>query len=160
MPDYKTHDTIAYITVVPISAITGYILSLSFTDTLIIAGGFIISNRYLSPDLDTHSIMRLRWGFLYWLWIPYRNMIKHRSLFSHSGPISACIRIAYMMIPLILLEYLVNISLFSMALQSHGFLLFCLSAILSDTVHTIVDYIGSYYGRKKRSLLYIARKII
>lgn len=143
MPNYQTHDKIAYIAVIPISAIMQYTLSLSLQDTFIFAGGFIISNYWLSPDLDTNSIMIQRWSFLYWLWIPYRNVIKHRSLVSHSGPLSALIRISYIGVPLILIGLLVNIPLFSIALESHIFLLFLLSAVLSDTLHTITDILWS-----------------
>jgi len=143
MPSYKTHDKIAYISVVPISLLTAYTLSLSIPDTFLFAGGFILTNYYLSPDLDTYSIMVRRWGFLYPLWIPYRHAIKHRSLFSHSGPLSALIRLTYITIPLSLIGLLVNISLFFMAIESHAFLLFILSAIFSDTLHTLTDKIWS-----------------
>lgn len=153
MPGYKTHDMIAYITVVPITTLLSYTLSLPMDQTIVFSGLYIVASYYLSPDLDTCSIMKQRWNGLYWFWIPYRTMIKHRSFLSHSGPVSACIRIAYMMLPLFLLEFLMNISLFSMAFQSHVFLLFCLSVILSDTVHTLTDYIGSFYARKRRSFL-------
>ncbi len=45
----------------------------------VLVGGF-----FLSPDLDTHSIVYKRWGIFRWWWKPYRRLFSHRSFFSHA----------------------------------------------------------------------------
>jgi uncharacterized metal-binding protein len=48
------------------------------------------------PDLDLYSFHYKRWGKLRWLWRPYQQAIKHRSIWSH-GPIVGTIgRILYL----------------------------------------------------------------
>ena len=57
---------------------------------------FLIGGLWLSPDLDTHSNPSRRWGPLKILWWPYRRLLRHRSLISHSPLIGTAGRLAYL----------------------------------------------------------------
>ena len=58
--------------------------------------GFLVGGLLLSPDLDTHSNPSRRWGPLKILWWPYRRLLRHRSLISHSPLIGTAGRLAYL----------------------------------------------------------------
>jgi uncharacterized metal-binding protein len=58
--------------------------------------GFLIGGLLLSPDLDTHSNATRRWGILKLLWWPYRRVLSHRSLLSHSPLLGSSLRLAYL----------------------------------------------------------------
>jgi uncharacterized metal-binding protein len=61
-----------------------------------VSGGFLFSGLIFGPDLDLYSFHYKRWGKLRWLWRPYQQAIKHRSIWSH-GPIIGTIgRILYL----------------------------------------------------------------
>lgn len=143
MPNYRTHDTIALITA-PVITLGAAI----YTDhALLFGAAFIIGNHMLSPDLDTDSIMRVRWGALYFLWHPYRRMFHHRSFLTHSGPISATIRIIYLLFVLLpLLLYIFYDVLYFIQTHRHELLLCYVAICLSDMLHTGVDFID--YVRK------------
>ena len=57
---------------------------------------FLIGGLWLSPDLDTHSNPSRRWGPLKILWWPYRRLLRHRSLISHSPLIGTAGRLSYL----------------------------------------------------------------
>ncbi len=60
------------------------------------AAGFLIGGLWLSPDLDTASNPTRRWGPLALLWLPYRRLLRHRSLLSHSPGLGTAGRLAYL----------------------------------------------------------------
>ena len=61
-----------------------------------VSSGFLVSGLIFGPDLDLYSFHYKRWGKLRWLWRPYQQAIKHRSIWSH-GPIIGTIgRILYL----------------------------------------------------------------
>jgi uncharacterized metal-binding protein len=58
--------------------------------------GFLLGGLLLSPDLDTHSRPTARWGALGVLWWPYRRLLRHRSLLSHSPLLGTAGRLIYL----------------------------------------------------------------
>ncbi|MFM8525183.1 MAG: DUF2227 family putative metal-binding protein, partial [Cyanobacteriota bacterium] len=66
--------------------------------TGLLGGGlaFLIGGLWLSPDLDTRSNPTRRWGPLRWLWWPYRRLLRHRSLLSHSPLLGTAGRLLYL----------------------------------------------------------------
>jgi len=62
------------------------------------AGGlaFLLGGLWLSPDLDTRSNPTRRWGPLRLLWWPYRRLLRHRSLLSHSPFLGSTVRLLYL----------------------------------------------------------------
>ena len=57
---------------------------------------FLLGGLWLSPDLDTRSNPTRRWGPLRLLWWPYRRLLTHRSLFSHSPLLGTAGRLLYL----------------------------------------------------------------
>jgi uncharacterized metal-binding protein len=64
----------------------------------VLAGGlaFLVGGLWLSPDLDTRSNPSRRWGPLRLLWWPYRHLLRHRSLLSHSPVLGSAVRLLYL----------------------------------------------------------------
>jgi uncharacterized metal-binding protein len=58
--------------------------------------GFLLGGLLLSPDLDTPSRPTTRWGPLQLLWWPYRRLLRHRSLLSHSPLLGTAGRLMYL----------------------------------------------------------------
>jgi uncharacterized metal-binding protein len=149
MPNYKTHDIIGITTSV-ISGITTITTGiLSFGDSILLGAAIALGTYYLSPDLDIDSMIYNRWGIFKYYWYPYKQIIAHRSIWSHSGPLSASIRLLYMFcIPLLLLMiYLPRTTL------SGGEVVYMIEPYLSsiviiwagvsiaDTAHVVADRI-------------------
>ena len=130
MPGYRTHDRVALYAAPVIITASLYILPVQHA--LVIGAAFLIGNYYLSPDLDIDSVMNHRWGFLRFIWYPYRVIIPHRSVWSHSGPLSALVRCLYLSI------FLIPIYPF-LALHTYYVLLFYIGVALADTVHSLTD---------------------
>ena len=58
---------------------------------------FLFGGLWMSPDLDTVSRPTRRWGPLRWLWWPYRRLLRHRSLLSHSPLLGSAGRLLYLL---------------------------------------------------------------
>ncbi len=135
MPNYRTHDAIG-IGISPVIAIASISMGFPVKDTAFLITGFLLATYFLSPDLDLNSKIYRRWGALKFLWYPYRQLIHHRSWLSHSGPISATLRLAYLSILLAPVFYIAHVDLLTLA-PWYGII--WLSVSLSDTVHLIAD---------------------
>ena len=57
---------------------------------------FLIGGLWVSPDLDTPSNPSRRWGPLRLFWWPYRRLLRHRSLLSHSPFLGSAGRLLYL----------------------------------------------------------------
>ncbi len=129
MPNHKTHDAIGIVATVPIAITTVYV-GYSVIDAVVLSVGIIVATYMLSPDLDLNSRIYHRWGLLRWIWIPYQKIIHHRSWLSHSGPISATIRLAYLLAWLSpFLQYVYYLPLIT---------IWC-AVCISDTLHLAAD---------------------
>ncbi len=134
MPNHKTHDKIGLV-VTPVLAAVSVYSGQSLVNTTALVTGFLLSTYYLSPDLDLNSRIYHRWGLLRFIWFPYQKLIKHRSWLSHSGPVSATIRLLYLMI------FLYPMIMYWGLQFTPICVIIWLSVILADTVHTASDYI-------------------
>lgn len=101
MPSGRTHDRITLISL-PLVVGSSLLITRNAEYTLIAAGAFLFSGMMFGPDLDIYSVQYQRWGVLRWLWLPYRKLFSHRSLFSHGFTIGTLIRVFYLSIFLIL----------------------------------------------------------
>jgi uncharacterized metal-binding protein len=81
---------------------------LGLTGVASAAGGFLVGGLWLSPDLDTRSQPTRRWGPLALLWLPYRRLLRHRSLLSHSPVIGTAGRLVYLAACLLLIAVLLQ----------------------------------------------------
>ncbi|MGF1513539.1 MAG: metal-binding protein [Elainellaceae cyanobacterium] len=97
MPSGRTHDRITLWSL-PLVAGVSLWATHSSALTLALIGGFLFGGLMLGPDLDTWSIHHRRWGWLRWIWVPYRNSISHRSPLSHGPVIGTTIRVAYLLV--------------------------------------------------------------
>lgn len=133
MPNYKIHDTVAVIAA-PVLLTTIYLPTNDIVLASTITGTFLFSNYYLSPDLDIDSIMNRRWGFMRFIWYPYKKLFSHRSLWTHSGPLSATIRAIYLSLWLV-----PPVILFNLIIPLHLTLCLYIGMILADTLHSLLD---------------------
>ncbi len=101
MPSGRTHDRITLISL-PLLVGGSLLITRNAEYTLIAAGAFLFSGMMFGPDLDIYSVQYQRWGFLRWLWLPYRKLFSHRSFFSHGFIVGTLIRVFYLSIFLIL----------------------------------------------------------
>lgn len=96
MPSGKTHDRITlwclpWVTVVAM----GITHHWGYTGLVVL--GFVFAGFMFGPDLDVRSVQSRRWGWLAWIWRPYRHSLRHRSLWSHgflAGTVVRCLYLA------------------------------------------------------------------
>lgn len=141
MPNHKTHEKIGMISIVPIAA-TALYFGHSIQETAVLAVGTAFSTYYLSPDLD-HDVGAAsyrRWGLLRFIWYPYKKLLPHRSWLSHSGPISATLRIGYLY--MLMLPFILYFNIHA-PIDNLQFRTFCvilwLSVVFADSVHVLLD---------------------
>jgi uncharacterized metal-binding protein len=97
MPSGRTHDRITLWTL-PLVAGLVQVVAQRSTLTLMICGGFLFGGLMMGPDLDTHSIHYKRWGIFRWIWLPYRQSMRHRSPWSHGPIMGTTVRVLYLML--------------------------------------------------------------
>lgn len=102
MPSGQNHDRITLWSLPWIVLITFW-LTHNGKLTLIFVGAFLFSGLMFGPDLDIYSIQFKRWGKLRWIWLPYQNNLRHRSLLSHGLFIGTTLRVVYLLGVLILI---------------------------------------------------------
>jgi uncharacterized metal-binding protein len=94
MPSGRTHDRITLLLLLPLAG-AGFLGSGSMRLTLLLLSCYLFSGFLFGPDLDIHSLQYKRWGWLRWLWLPYRSMIRHRGWLSHGFLIGTIFRLFY-----------------------------------------------------------------
>jgi uncharacterized metal-binding protein len=95
LPSGRTHDRVTLWSL-PIIAGSTLLVTARADLAFWVSSGFLVSGLIFGPDLDLYSIHYKRWGKLRWLWKPYQQALKHRSIWSH-GPIIGTIgRIIYL----------------------------------------------------------------
>lgn len=94
MPSGRTHDSIT-LWCLPILAFFGWWITQDGLLVLILCGCFLFSGLMFGPDLDIYSQQYKRWGWLRWVWLPYRRSMSHRSVLSHGVLIGTILRVAY-----------------------------------------------------------------
>ena len=94
MASGRQHDRATWLLALPAALVVWPWLG--WPGTAAAAMGFLAGGLLLSPDLDTHSRPTARWGLLKLLWWPYRRLLRHRSLLSHSPLLGTAGRLAYL----------------------------------------------------------------
>ncbi|NJL37389.1 MAG: metal-binding protein [Leptolyngbyaceae cyanobacterium RM2_2_4] len=105
MPSGRTHDRITLWTLPVLAGVT-LAIARNSAITLIICAGFLFGGLMFGPDLDVLSVHYKRWGWLRWIWIPYRGSVKHRSVWSHGPVIGTTVRVIYLSVWLTVLGLL------------------------------------------------------
>lgn len=95
MASGRAHDRATWLLALPFGLLWGPWLGPPGIATAALA--FLLGGLWLSPDLDTRSNPTRRWGPLRLLWWPYRRLLRHRSLLSHSPLLGTSGRLLYLM---------------------------------------------------------------
>jgi uncharacterized metal-binding protein len=102
----RAHDRATTLLALPFGLLWGPALGLE--GVLVASVLFLVGGLWLSPDLDTRSRAMARWGPLHLLWWPYRRLLRHRSLLSHSPLLGTGGRLAYLLMALALVRLLLQ----------------------------------------------------
>ncbi len=95
MPLGSTHDRITLWTL-PVVTLSAGILSGEPGVALATGSAYLFSGLMFSGDLDTRSRQYQRWTVLCWIWLPYRRLCRHRSIWSHGLGIGTLGRLVYL----------------------------------------------------------------
>jgi uncharacterized metal-binding protein len=96
MPSGTTHDAVTFFLAAPAFGVA-FLASGNVWLAGFVALGFLFGGLMFGPDLDTVSKQYSRWGFLRFLWFPYRRFFKHRSRWSHGFIFGTVLRLIYFM---------------------------------------------------------------
>lgn len=138
MPNHKTHEIIG-IVATPLVAATAYYMNLDINHATVLVTSYIGATYYITPDLDIDSAPYYRWGILRFIWYPYKQLIPHRSILSHSTVISGTIRAFYFLF--FLTAILTAVGIQPLQYLSYYAILW-LSIVMVDTLHTCLDFIN------------------
>lgn len=95
MPSGKTHDRIT-VWCLPWVGLAAMIITQHWGYTLLVVAGFSFAGLMFGPDLDIRSVQSKRWGWLRWIWQPYRQSLRHRSWLSHGFLAGTMFRLVYL----------------------------------------------------------------
>lgn len=140
MPNHKTHDKVGVIGSIPISIAAYYLHFTNVTGSIALGIGIVASTLFLSPDLDLYSRVYLRWGLLRWIWLPYQKLIHHRSWISHSGPISATIKLIYLGAWILPILYLLHVPELNLTYNPLYAILW-IAVMIADSLHVFMDLV-------------------
>jgi uncharacterized metal-binding protein len=94
MASGRSHDRLTSLLAFPFGLLWWPFFGLS--GTILASSCFLFGGLWLSPDLDTISRSTRRWGPLSLLWWPYRRLLSHRSMFSHTPLLGMGLRLVYL----------------------------------------------------------------
>lgn len=157
MPKGKKHDQLI-LQFLPLNLLIFILIAAILPVEVDIYGIMVISfylfgGYYFSPDLDIDSSVFRRWKVLRFIWIPYKNIVPHRSIFSHGIIVGTITRILYLfsMVSVILLgcnfiltgklivfDYLSNVLRY-VYMNRYYMLSIFIALELSADVHIIAD---------------------
>ena len=166
MPSGRTHDRITLWSLPFVAGVT-FGQTQSSNLTLLVSGGFLLGGLMLGPDLDIYSRQYQRWGWLRWIWLPYRKLMRHRSFWSHGPVVGTMLRLLYLAIWITALGW-VGVAIATglgyntldwstaseraqrLILQfSPQIMALCLGLELGSLSHSSSDWLGSAYKRYK-----------
>jgi uncharacterized metal-binding protein len=95
MPAGKIHDRIT-LACLPGVCLGTHLLTRHWGYTALVSSGFLFAGLMFGPDLDIRSVQSKRWGWLGWIWQPYRKSFRHRSWLTHGFLAGTLIRVIYL----------------------------------------------------------------
>jgi uncharacterized metal-binding protein len=95
MSSGRTHDRIT-LWGLPLVVLAAFYVTLHGGLTALVCLGYLLGGWVLGPDLDIHSVQYKRWGWLRWIWLPYRGSMRHRSRWSHGPIVGTVVRVLYL----------------------------------------------------------------
>ena len=175
MPNGAVHDRIT-VAVAALGAAAVQYGTGEWRLTFIYGLSTLFSGLLFSPDLDLHSESYIRWGWLRFIWWPYKTALPHRHVLSHGFLIGAISRIIYLHVMICLLffslrwfwytfwvgksvgllqqaQYIYNTGIGLYYSIAPGYLLVGLLGLwIGAEAHTVADLIWSATkGKKRRS---------
>jgi uncharacterized metal-binding protein len=160
MPSGETHTKINLFT---LPALVFLLVSYGFTSwgfLLWFIGGFVAGTYFLSPDLDTRSSPYLKWGVMRILWYPYRIIMPHRSVLTHTLIIGDVVRVLYLLLVCSPFLYILNKTVLDGGLifiaKQHlpQLLTVFLGIVAASALHIMADVLNTkrkkVMGRKRR----------
>ncbi|MFX3622942.1 MAG: metal-binding protein [Ectobacillus sp.] len=161
MPSGRTHTRL---NLVAFPVLLFFLIAYGFTGAgflLPFAGGFMAGTYLLSPDLDTNSAPYRKWGLLRIFWYPYKAIMPHRSILTHTIILGDIIRLLYLTLVISPLLYILNKMVLDGQLipivREHRDVLFVLvlGVIAASTLHIAADVLNTqrkrlFRGRKRR----------
>jgi uncharacterized metal-binding protein len=139
MPNHRTHEVVG-MTATPAVFYIAAIYLQDMNTAVLLTALYIFATFYLTPDLDIDSAPYHRWGVFSLLWYPYKKFIPHRSWLSHSGPISATIRFAYLTIIASVVIYFIAPA-YLILTNPFLWIILLYAMIVVDCLHTLLDFI-------------------
>ena len=97
MPSGKTHDRIT-LWCLPWMGLAARVTTNHWGYTGLVVAGFAFAGLMFGPDLDIRSVQSKRWGWLAWIWHPYRKSLRHRSWLSHGFLAGTAVRCLYLFV--------------------------------------------------------------
>lgn len=95
MPSGRTHDRITWLSA-PLVVASAWALGAGWSSLLSVGAAYLFGGLMFGGDLDIHSVQYRRWGWLRWIWLPYRRLVSHRSVWSHGLIVGTIVRLAYL----------------------------------------------------------------
>jgi uncharacterized metal-binding protein len=138
MPNGPVHDRITF-TVATIGAAAIHYGIGEWRLTFIYGISTLFSGLLFSPDLDLHSESYIRWGWLRFIWWPYKTALPHRHVLSHGFFIGIISRIIY-------LHVMVGLLLLSLRLFWYAFWVGKRIEVLHEAQHVYNAGIDIYYS--------------
>lgn len=142
MASGRVHDLVGVFFTPIIGGVSYYLTEDIFT-TLILCGSFIFSTLMFNGDLDIKSSPYYRWSILRFIWIPYINTFKHRSIFTHGIIIGTLIRLLYISIIPIAILIFNDIEIMPL-LTNEYFFIIIIGIELGSALHTVLDFLPKY----------------
>lgn len=95
MPSGRTHDRITWLSA-PLIVAGAWALGAGWSSLWSVGAAYLFGGLMFGGDLDIHSVQYRRWGWLRWIWLPYRRLVSHRSIWSHGLFVGTIVRLAYL----------------------------------------------------------------
>jgi len=109
VPSGRTHDRLAWWSSALLVLAVGPLWN--WDVALWIGAGSLFGGLMFSGDLDTVSKPLRRWGWLQWLWWPYRKLVPHRGTHSHGLVWGPVFRSAYLFVLIVALAAAIQAAL-------------------------------------------------
>ncbi|MFD3446566.1 metal-binding protein [Microbacteriaceae bacterium 4G12] len=157
MPSGKTHErlNLAALPVIVYVLWSNGFVNQSLLLSFII--GFVIGTYFLSPDLDTNSSPYRKWGVFRLFWYPYKAIMPHRSILTHTIIIGDIIRLIYLLLMLSPFLYIFNVTVWDrqiihiVEMNKIWLVLFVFGVMSASALHIIADVVNTKRKRWFRS---------
>ena len=140
MPNVKYHDKVTNISSILIIAVCLF-SNITIINTVIIFLSYLFSGFMFNGDLDIFSKPYQRWGIFKFIWIPYRNLFKHRSIYTHGFIFGTLIRLIWLLIIPSIVVIVLNINLMFLLLYDYQIISLLVGLELGSMSHSIMDWI-------------------